>query len=111
MRRVSGLISLLAALSLSGIACGSDDSGMMDPEESGHLAPGTARVTIGGTTWTATAVACGNLGGTTLRFVGQADGDPDVSIDLDAVPADPPSNNAEVNVNESLSWACQSARS
>jgi len=100
----SVLTTLLTASFLA-LGCSSDDSSMMEPDDpAGGVAPGTARVTIGGTTWMATASSCGNFGGTALIFTGQANGDPSISITLDAIPADPPSNSARIDVSDEVSW-------
>lgn len=103
MRATTSYFALaLTAILVSGR--GSDGSSMTDPNDSGDaLAPGIARVTIGGTTWTATAVACPNFE-SALGFVGMTDDEPPVSITLDAVPADPPSNSARVDVSDNVSW-------
>jgi len=94
---------LLMGLVLTG--CGSDGESMTEPEDTtGGLAPGTARVTIGTTTWTATAMVCANFGGTALGFVGTTADTPPVSITLDAIPADPSSNDARVDVSDNVSW-------
>jgi hypothetical protein len=83
----------------------SSDSPTTGPEDPGSgLASGTARVTIGSTTWIATAAQCANFGGSALGFVGYADSDPSISIVLDAVPADPPSNSARIDVSVNVSW-------
>ncbi|NNM31414.1 MAG: hypothetical protein HKO53_00015 [Gemmatimonadetes bacterium] len=103
--RTLRLSAMLTTLMLALVACSSDEPGAMDPEDTpGNLAPGTARITISGTTWMATATICGNFGGTALRFAGVANTDPNVSFDLDAVPADPPSNSARVDVSQDVSW-------
>ena len=105
MRNLTRFTCLLALGALLIAGCGEEGSSPAEPEELvGDLDPGTARVTIGTTTWTATAIACANFGGSALGFVGQADSDPAVSVTLDAIPADPPSNSARVDVSANVSW-------
>lgn len=104
MRNFRALSILALLTSFLFLGCGSDSNGTGPDESGGELEPGTARVTIGSTTWTATAISCANFGGTALGFAGVADSDPSITITLDAVPADPPSNSAHVDVSDDLRW-------
>jgi hypothetical protein len=108
MHNVSRLSALLFSASLLMLGCGSDSDGTGPDESEGDLDAGTARVTIGSTTWTATAIACANFG-SAAGFVGQADSDPTISITLDAIPSDPASNSARVDVSDNVSWRAGAA--
>lgn len=70
----------------------------------GGLPAGTARVTIGDTTWEAVAdIQCLDFGAA-LGFQGHAVDDPTITITLDANTADPLANGAQVDVDDNTDW-------
>jgi hypothetical protein len=86
-----------------------DDGGADDGESEeggtgpGGLAAGTARVTIGGTTWEGVADQCLDFG-VALGFQGSATDDPEIGINLDANTDDPSANSADVDLGDEGFW-------
>jgi hypothetical protein len=69
----------------------------------GGLVAGTARVTIGDTTWEAVADQCLDFG-VALGFQGRATDDPEIGISLDANTDDPSANSASVDLGDDGFW-------
>jgi hypothetical protein len=81
-----------------------DEGGEAAPAGAGDLAPGTGRVTIGGTTWDVVAdVQCLDYG-VALGFQGHASDDPSVTVTLDANTDDPTAASASIDDGEEAGW-------
>lgn len=84
-----------------------DDAGedaSASADNSGGLAQGTGRVTIGGTTWDIVAdIQCLNFG-VALGFQGHAADDPNVQVTLDANTDDPTVASASIDVGDEDGW-------
>ncbi len=100
---VYGLAAALVVLMLGSVvwAVFLNDS---EPDVAGGLAAGTARITIGDTTWEAVAdIQCLDFG-SALGFKGHAVDDPTITIDISANTGRPSSNSSQVHTDDDIDW-------